>query len=98
MANHQTLENEMDSLTVLNSGIANSSFNCCDLSGTKMNDVNLTGLNISDANLSELVIDGAQWGGSHFRHIGYGNPSRPELEQNTSPVQFTECNLQQGMF
>lgn len=102
------LENEKNTLTAVNSEVINSDFKncnlsgmaiqCCNLSGMKMNDVNLTGLSISDANLSELKIDGAQWGGAFFRWIGYGNQNQPDVEHNKQPVQFSNCNLQQGSF
>lgn len=59
------LENQKETLTAQYSYLANSSFQCCDLTGLKMNDVNLTGMVITDANMSELVIDGAQIGGAH---------------------------------
>jgi uncharacterized protein YjbI with pentapeptide repeats len=104
----KNLENEQAVLKVKNSNVSGSSLNCCDLSGTeiqccnasglKMNDVNLTGMHISNANLSELDIDGAQWGGAHFRYIGYGNDSKPEEEYNDQPVQFSNCNFKQGIF
>lgn len=107
------LENAQENLTVINADITNSSFKnvraeqltlqCCNLSGMKMNDVNLTGLHISDANLSELVIDGAQWGGAHFRYIGFddGGKSKPEPEpepQQIRTVRFSDCNFKQGAF
>ncbi|WP_339203617.1 pentapeptide repeat-containing protein [Paenibacillus sp. FSL K6-3182] len=102
------LENQKEILTIVNSDVTASSFknvcaeqvtlNCCNLSGMNMNDVNLTGLHISDANLSEFVIDGAQWGGAHFRNIGFGNPSQPDVEFNRTPVQLTNCNLHQSVF
>ncbi|OMF29789.1 hypothetical protein BK133_17480 [Paenibacillus sp. FSL H8-0548] len=102
------LENKKEVLTVLNADITESSFEnvraeqlkleCCNLSGMSMNDVNLTGLNISDANLSELHINGAQWGGARFQCIGFGNPSQPEVEFNSTPVQFTNCLLEGAVF
>ncbi|BBH20166.1 hypothetical protein Back11_15110 [Paenibacillus baekrokdamisoli] len=103
------LENEKKVITVINSDITGSSFKnvraeqvsiqCANLSGLTMNDVNLTGMNISDANLSDLVIDGAQWGGAQFKHIGFSDKDQPELEQlERNPLQFTHCSLKQGVF
>ncbi|MFK7695605.1 pentapeptide repeat-containing protein [Paenibacillus sp. HJGM_3] len=104
------LENEKKSLTVVNADVSGSSFKnvsaeqvafqCCNLSGIRLNDVNLTGMTISDANLSRLDIDGAQWGGAHFRYIGFGNKDEAEPQASTEkpPVQFTHCNLSQGRF
>ncbi|TNJ67011.1 pentapeptide repeat-containing protein [Paenibacillus hemerocallicola] len=104
---HMHLENEKKAVTVTNSDITGSSFKnvraeqlafkCCNLGGMKMNDVNLTGMSISDANMSELDIDGAQWGGAHFRYIGYSDKDGPESEHpKRAPVQFTHCTFKQG--
>lgn len=103
------MENEKKAMTIKNSDVTGSSFKnvraeqvtiqCANLTGIQFNDVNLTGMNISDANLSEMVIDGAQWGGAHFRHIGYSDKDQPESEhRERGPVMFTNCSLSQGTF
>lgn len=102
------VENDKAVLDVTNADVSHStfknvraeqlSFQCCNLSGMNMHDVNLTGFRIADANLSELHINGAQWGGAHFECIGFGNPIQPDVEFITTPVQFSNCNFDQGVF
>lgn len=103
------IENDKKAITVVNSDVTGSSFKnvraeevtiqCANLTGIRLNDVNLTGMNISDANLSNLAIDGAQWGGAHFQHIGYSDKDQPESEQSgRAPVQFTNTNMKRGVF
>ncbi|WP_162463255.1 pentapeptide repeat-containing protein [Paenibacillus psychroresistens] len=103
------LENEKKIITVINSDITGSSFKnvraeqvsfqCANLSGVTLSDVNLTGMSISDANLSDLVIDGAQWGGAQFNHIGFSDKDQPESDQQErNPLQFRNCSLKQGVF
>ena len=92
------LENAKESITVINADISGSNFDNVRATDFTMNNINLAGMNISDANMTEVNIDGAQWGGGRFRYIGYGNKSQPEVEFNKEPVQFTCCNLEQGLF
>ena len=89
-------ENQKDTLTVSFSYLANSNFRCCDLTGTKMNDVNLTEMEITDANLSELVIDGAQIGGAYIKNIGMPPEGHPLYDPNNTvqrPVKFENCDF-----
>ncbi|OIJ20143.1 hypothetical protein BKP45_10175 [Anaerobacillus alkalidiazotrophicus] len=90
------LENKKDTLTVSCSYLPNSTFQRCDLTGMKMNDVNLKGMEIKDANLSELVIDGAQIGGAYIKNIGLPPEGHPLYDPNNivqSPLKFENCDL-----
>lgn len=37
-------------------------------------------------------------GGAQFQYIGYGNPSQPDIDYNKQPIQFSNCNFNQGVF
>lgn len=89
-------ENKMEPLTARYSYLANSSFERCDLTGTKMDDVNLTGMVITDANLSDIVIDGAQLGGAYIKSIGMPPEGHSLYDPNQivqRPVKFEDCDL-----
>ncbi|XEC95773.1 pentapeptide repeat-containing protein [Paenibacillus tarimensis] len=101
------IEKEMKAVTIVESNVSGTSFTntmaedmkfeCCNVSRASFNNVNMTGTKISDANMSEFDVDGAQWGGAHFRYIGYDNASDPASRPHPIPVQFTSCNISNGV-
>jgi uncharacterized protein YjbI with pentapeptide repeats len=100
------IEQETKAITVSQSNLSGSSFKnsmaedlkfeCCNVARASFNNVNMTGTKISDANMSEFDVDGAQWGGAHFRFIGYDNASDPSSRPHSIPVRFTSCNFSNG--
>jgi len=81
-------------MTVKHDDIAESEFEDLNMSRTRFENINMSGAKFHDINFSDAKFDGAQIGGSAFRHIGVPSGGRDKQR----PVTFEEGALTGSTF
>jgi catechol 2,3-dioxygenase-like lactoylglutathione lyase family enzyme len=87
---------QMEKLTVRNSNVKGTEFECVELSESTFKNVNMSRVLINDANLSDLEIFEAQLGGAYIHSIGLPpkwHPAYREDQGEQRPLRFEQCEL-----